>query len=145
MHFLHRIFIAIFATATFWSCDRVTDNGPIDGFWQLTQIVTNDNEKTTIYNAKEDNTRLAFQLELSQLSLATGVFSSTFSIKNNQLILSKLYRSAFATDSLLTDSDLANLAFYGIISESPVFDIVTLNKASLILRLNNKELHFRRY
>lgn len=145
MKHLQRILLIFSAIALFWSCDRLSDNGPIDGYWQLTQVVNLADEQTTTYNTKADNSSLTVHLELAQFHLPVGTFTSTFDLKDNQLILTKLYRSTFEQDTLLTDADLKELEFYGITSDTPVFEITTLNNSALILKINQKELYFRRY
>lgn len=144
---MHKIISKVFLIVLlygFFSCTRESDNGAIDGFWQLQEIrVTEENEKVTHIYPKD--IYWAFQLELAQINYIGRVYRSTFSLEKDFLCFNLLYYSTFGSDAPLAKDKLEELQMIGVTTASPKYKVLSLNAKVLILQNRNRELYFRKY
>ena len=127
---------------TLFSCDKMDENGKLDGNWQLIRWTDN-----TTGELKADNTSKIFytvKLELIQFkSKATGYYPylAFFSHQGDFLIIRNVFLNQANTDSIVA---LENLAQFGD-DGSGKFHIMTLSNKRMVLTNKQNRLTFRKY
>lgn len=126
------------------ACTRETDNGRIDGFWQLIEVRQTERQgQSKQFNPK--SVYFSFQLELMQIRNGSDTYSATFSFRQDSLFCDTLHYSTFGNDRPLEVDEISSLAHLGINTLTPSYRIATLNSHTLILQAANTSLTFRRY
>ncbi len=123
------------------SCDKLPENGKLDGMWQIMSInYAHDSEYDSLVDIKSQKVYLSFQLKLAQIrtgtfsnEVQTDVILSRFKYKGSSLSLYNFYRKGFAEDQLLTDSATTSLRCFGIDGISADFHIDKLNGSEMQL------------
>ena len=127
------LYMIIGVTLLLTGCDKeYSDNGHLDGFWQLTS---------------SPGITWSFQghiLELRDVNKVHQDIVMSFTREGNKLKLSAPYRVDRDLDDVaLEDADL--LVPYGIGSTSAEFNIVKLTSSHMVLDDTNNTLEFRKY
>ena len=139
---LYTIAICLFLTT---SCTfDVSDNGDLDGYWQLTAVDTLSNQKCV--NMCDSGIFWAVQFEKLVTSSVNPVSEIIFNFKQtpDSLTLSNpyvLYRDS--SDIKITNPD--GLRKYGVNNLEERFRIVRLDDSRMILETEMLRLNFRRY
>ena len=105
------------------SCDKMSDNGSLDGMWQIASVTYNNASRyDSTVDVKSEKAYLSFQLDLAQIKWlernvqGTSTFLSRFQREGDYLKLYDFYRHYRTTDSLFTEKDtllLTPLGFRG--------------------------------
>lgn len=125
------------------SCDKLPENGDLDGNWQLLTIEQHATGEVT--SVKEQKIFWAVQLKLMSYRGAANSYLSRFIHEADSLFLYNFYRHTRYEDYLLTDSSTTELAKLGIQGISGRYAIETLNKKSMVLNSINSRLVFRKF
>ena len=139
---LYIIAICLFLTT---SCTfEVSDNGDLDGYWQLSAVDTLSNQKCV--NMRDSGIFWAVQFEKLVTSSVNPVSEVIFDFKQtpDSLTLSNpyvLYRDS--SDIKITNTD--RLRKYGVNNLEERFRIVRLDDSRMILETELLRLNFRRY
>lgn len=138
-----------------FSCDKLPENGDLDGQWQLMQIEEfpeNSQDPSSVASKKESRIYWAFQLDLlsihSQLEALNGHTTYTvgrFQHHGGRLELPEFYIHFHNRDSLLTDPTTQALNFTGIRGNKASFKVEKLNSKSMILSSDFNRLTFRKF
>lgn len=125
------------------SCDKLPENGDLDGNWQLLTIEQHATGEVT--SVKDQKIFWVVQLKLMSYRGAANSYLSRFIHEGDSLFLYNFYRHTRYEDYLLTDSSTTELAKLGIQGISGRYAIETLNKKSMVLNSINSRLVFRKF
>lgn len=137
----------------FQGCDKMSDNGDLDGMWQLMSV----NYKTqsgydSLIDTKNYKAYLAFQLDLARFNwlnlYLTDISNSVifrFDDLGSKLKFHDFYIYYNDHDSLLTDSTTTLLNPLGIKGIEADFDVIEKNKDRLILQSDYALLSLRKF
>ena len=150
------IILLVFSITVLFSCDKMTDNGKLDGQWQLMSIkyknLPTDSTYSRIIPKKEEGIYWRFQLDLlmihtqySNLNGYTHKTTARFNDNGKQLDITETYINYFNKDSLLTDPNTRILSPIGIDGNAEKFNIDKLDKKRMILSTPVKQLVFRKF
>ena len=126
------------------SCDFVTsDNGDLDGMWQMTFM--EDQRTQEVTDARDKLVTWAFQGSLVQMnSVQIEEVTGEFSLEDNSLRIWNLNHFSHATgDTLMTDMPI--LRNLGIYSQNSSFHVLELSKSTLRLENDSVRISFRKY
>lgn len=153
----HLLTISLFSLAiggVWTSCDKLSDNGDLDGMWQLREMHTKASADEETYSQAADKRAekifWSFQLDLlsitSEASLNgyTGETVARFSYSGERLEITQTYIHYRDRDSLLTDPATTELQALGIRGNSASFAVRQLSKHSLILCSATDSLVFKK-
>lgn len=145
----------LFAMMACMACSdfHSSDNGPLDGFWQLAAVDTLPNGPTGV-DAKPTRVFWAVEGELLEMrDLRPNVGANRniffrFQLANDKLILSHpIINNRSVSDSIPADGTL--LRYYGLthLPQEPAETLMVekLNNGAMILRAEKLRLHFRKY
>lgn len=122
-----------------------SDNGHLDGFWQLTSV---DTLKTGIHtDMREQRIFWSVEFHLLQVHDVAGKFVPVifrFETAHSQLILRDPYIDNRETGDPAVD-DAVLLIPYGITAPADTFDILRLTSSHLTLQNKALRLAFRKY
>ncbi|MBQ0062673.1 MAG: lipocalin-like domain-containing protein [Prevotella sp.] len=144
IYFLNIIIMCIVASFAFSSCHlEASDNGDLDGFWQLTTVDTLSTGGTQ--EVKSAEIFWAFQFRLLQVrDINENRYNIRFKHENNMLKLYDPYRDKRESgDEKVTDP--AVLAKYGINALEELFTVECLDSEKMLLKSDKLRLIFRRY
>lgn len=139
---LYTIAICLFLTT---SCTfEVSDNGDLDGYWQLSAVDTLSNQQCV--NMRDSGIFWAIQYEklVARSVNPIGEVIFNFQKTTDLLILSNpyiLYRDS--SDIKITNPDV--LRKYGVNNIEEQFRIVSLDDSRMILETDMLRLNFRKY
>lgn len=121
------------------SCDKLPENGKLDGMWQLVQI---DTEEGSNHAVKEQRLYYSVQLKLITLRGMSGskYILGRFKHEGNTL---SLYD--FRTGGDEKPCSLEDLKPYGIYSAEPTFEVEKLTGSEMILKSEEATLYFRKF
>lgn len=151
--FLSVFSFIILTTFTTYSCDKVSDNGDLDGMWQFMTITyARNGVYDSTVNAKDYKAYLSFQLDLARISWrnvsitdATKNILCRFNHQGNTLQLHDFYLDFAASDSLITDANTLLLTPLGIKGNNVTFTVLEENKNSLILQSDYARIVLRKF
>lgn len=132
----------------FISCDKMPENGDLDGLWQLMEISDNGN----VRNTKADRLYCSFQLKLFMLGDPTEPrhYFGYFANNGNTIRFHNFtYRSNYSQDNqsedklMNDDEDLQTIAPWGFYSTDCTYSI-ELSSKILILRHDNLTITYRK-
>lgn len=136
------------------SCEKATDNGLIDGMWNLREIyskLSTDATKYTEYtDCRSKGIYWRFQLNLlyitskEALNGHTGETTARFNFTDSHLDITSTYVHYRDRDSLLTDPTTTELEALGIRGNATSYDVVRLTSHNLILRSASDSLIFHK-
>ena len=140
------LYIIIGIAILFTSCDKEeSDNGNLDGFWQMTLMSSKiDNSKSDM---RSSGITWSFQghiLELRDVKKSHQDIVMSFVSEDNKLSLSAPYRvDRDSDDAALKDADM--LIPYGISDTTETFSISELTSNRMVLDNAVMHLEFRKY
>lgn len=151
--FLSAFSFIILTTFTTYSCDKLSDNGDLDGMWQFMTITyARNGVYDSTVNAKDYKAYLSFQLDLARISWrnvaitdATKNILCRFNHQGNTLQLHDFYLDFAASDSLITDANTLLLTPLGIKGNNVTFTVLEENKNSLILQSDYARIVLRKF
>ena len=136
------IFISI-AICILCSCDKLDENGNLDGNWQLTEWrdlktdeVLETNETSKIYYTVKLN---LLKMQDFSLRVSATTYNSQFCVRGDSLVLTQSYSRPL--DNIVA---FDSLAAYGCPADGR-FKISTLTSTSLVLQTDNSRLSFRKF
>ena len=131
------------------SCDwETSDNGDLDGMWQITDV---DTLATGGHTAMKDSMMTwNFQGRILQVRKATGKLNNIYSLKfshdGDRLTLYDPYRvDRTVDDELLSDADVDVLRPFAINSLTEQFRVIELSGSSMVLQSSMLKVRFRKY
>lgn len=125
------------------SCDKIPENGDLDGNWQLLTI--EEHNSGEVVSVKEQKVFWAVQLKLIAYKGADNSYLSRFVYDGDSLFLYNFYRHTRYEDYLLTDSSTTELEKLGIHGISGRFAVESLDKKRMVLNSNDSRLVFRKF
>lgn len=141
-----------------YSCDKLPQNGDLDGMWHLQQTRNLNLAMQEDEDVSEGLIYWCVQLDLLQIKSkkrvmyrdeATGRNTYNafcrFEHKGTALYINKVYLSFDVTDSLLTNPDTRIMEPYGIVGCADTFHIEHLGSKQMILVSDDKRLVFRKF
>ena len=146
---MKRILTALCATVlTLTACDHFhfSDNGDLDGLWQLTQVDTLANGKTT--DAREQEIFWAVQANLLEMQKIhqeeqLAIFFH-FQLEGDRLTLfDPVADNRAISDSIVTD--VSTIWFYGLSHLRETLRVVELNNKRMTLESERLRMYFRKY
>lgn len=126
------------------SCTIVTsDNGDLDGFWQMTTM--EDLRTGVVTDVRENMVSWAFQGGLVQMnSMTREEVTGQFVLTDNYLKVWNLNQFTHQ-DGDTKIEDVKELYQFGIFELEQTFKVLELNKNTLRLQSDNYALNFRKY
>lgn len=138
--------IAIFLIVL--SCDHfhTSDNGLLDGYWQLTQVDTLKNDISV--DAKDNNIFWAVQANLLEVinyspNGPTNVFFRFEHWGDSLIIYNPVADQRNVQDSIVTD--VRTVEFYGLYNLREKLHILQLTNRNMTLQNERLRMHFRKY
>ena len=135
------------------ACDiHSSDNGALDGYWQLASIDTlggqsSDVREKRIFWAVQGNLLEMQNWSIEVPNAINPMLVYHFTLKNNQLTLSApiMYDRTdnSSNDSVVTD--VAVLRQYGLMHIATSFQVLQLSHSDMTLKTERQQLHFRKY
>lgn len=125
------------------SCEiHTSNNGDLDGFWQLSYVDTLATGGTT--DMRMEQISWAFQANLMELRNPHNVFIARFDHTGNSLTVYDVYYSQRDLgDVVVTDQSV--LYPFGIQSLREHFTIINLDDSDMTLQSADLRLHLRKY
>ena len=132
---------------TMTACDKLPENGDLDGQWQLTEIhdrqenVESDHSRC---NVREQRIYWNFQLRMLQICSPEGQYNAYFSHREGRLVIPEIYRKEQNNDIPLADPATTELEYTGIRGNTADFKVNRLGKRQMILTSETDSLVFRK-
>lgn len=123
------IMIAVAATA---SCRKVSDNGELDGMWQVTAIECDGNSVKP-----EEGLYYCFNLHTFNLQRGSRLTTANMSYDGRRVVLDFPYAT--------TDSAMAQLAQCGICHNPEEFVVEALDGRLMVLNCGVQRIRLRRF
>lgn len=138
------------------ACNKVPENGPLDGYWQLMEIASRqtptDTALTHVEPQKSRGIYWAFQLRLLEIRTTTGALNGhtsqtmgRFRFTGDRLAITQLYIHYRASDSLVTDPATTAFEPLGITGCADTFRVERLDGHQMVLRSQDRRLTFRKF
>ncbi len=149
------IFLSLIAVLLFSACDKLPENGDLDGMWQLMTV-----EKTgeSAENVKAKKLFYSFQLDLVQFNDATMPYGTPFCYAYFKHKGNTMYFHTLCKPSMNESEKDDNVPFtreeieveqvmapWGIYSLTPRFEVLKLNSNAMILQSDYAILTFRKF
>jgi hypothetical protein len=144
--YLLPLFACLFPLLLLSSCElHVSDNGQLDGWWQLTQVDTLATNGSA--PMKESKLFWAVQgrmLEMQNMEVGGPNVIFRFSLSHDTLrVWDPICDNRSISDSIVTD--LTTLRPYGVLHLADTFRVEALTSDKMLLRNRAYRLHFRAY
>ena len=129
---------------------NTSDNGKLDGFWQMTQMDTLETNRSgdvrdlKIFWAVQGKMLEMRDLHDTDVTLCHEKVNFRFRLENGKLYLSE----PIANNRPISDSIIANpatVAFYGLSSLEQVLDVVQMESNKMTLQTELYRMYFRKY
>lgn len=154
-HILHLLLIFTAALTTATSCEKMSDNGKLDGMWHLQEIYSRPRSATNVgYTERQDVSDAgiywSFQLQLLQIkskAFLNGETSETmarFNYSDTHLDITQTYIHYRDRDELITDSQSQKLVPLGIRGNASSFRIDRLTDHRMVLCSDMDSLVFHK-
>ncbi len=140
------------------ACDKMPENGELDGMWHLQEMTDLTEEAAEPQDVRAKQFYWSFQLNLLQIYSVTDVLYRNeltgeytyraycrFSKTGTSLNVSEVYVHFDSRDSLLTDPATPLMHRYGIMGNADNFSIEQLNSKRMILVSDERRLVFRKF
>ncbi len=144
----------MFFLALLGACEKVSDNGELDGLWHLTTITDTEGHVNDVSSYQRF---WAFQLDLMNLRSHTENIIpnykealARFQVKGSKLCITDIYLHPWADrinadDSLVVDESTNVFQIFGIWGCRDTFDIQCLTSSTMQLKSNHAQLSFRKF
>ena len=149
---MKKLYLLIIAACfSFVSCDLETsDNGDLDGLWQLRTIEKlKTGEKT---DGRQNSVRWSFQADMLMIDADTSLpfyeIICRFEHDNQTLQVTDPHFSGRFVEDVNDDpivTDPEDLKIYGLYKLAESFKVLELNCDDMILESDSVRLHFRKY
>lgn len=137
-----RYLLLALAACLFAGCEvHTSDNGDLDGYWQMTQLDSLASGK--IQNMKGSGIFYAVYVHLFQVQGAGNTVTFRFKHEGDSLFLSAPYVDYGLNDQPL--EDVSVLRPYGINNLEEKFCVEALSKDKMILKSKELRIYFRKY
>lgn len=132
------IFIACLVMLTSFSCDRMDDNGPFEGYWHLVSC-----EGGTSSLAPNSDITWGVRNELIQMNDLRGslYYYCTFRRTDHQLELLEAFENDGTND---TKIELSMIPAQFWIPDNGKFEIIELNSHRMVIKSPKATLHFKK-
>ncbi len=138
------------------ACNKVPENGPLDGQWQLMEIATRETPDDAAFShseaQKDKGIYWSFQLRLLSIRTHTGPLNGhtsetvgRFRYLADRLAVTELYIHFRSRDSLVTDPATTAFEPLGITGCADTFQIERLDGEQMVLRSQDRRLTFRKF
>lgn len=144
---MKKILYLMLLTIALAACDKLPENGDLDGQWQLTELHERHHtgpEDNGQYDVREQRIYWNFQLRMLQIQTTVGQYNAYFSHLDNRLVIPEIYRKEQNNDIPLTDPTTTELAYTGIRGNTANFKVNKLGKRQMILTSETDSLVFRK-
>lgn len=138
--------LAIFA---FVACDKMPENGDLDGQWQMTNIKHLDHDAPS--DTLKGKVYWNFQLKLLSIYTPDDLHNQgsnytfcRFQVKGDSLHITKSYVHSMNTDLEMEDG-VTYLDVVGLHNNRESYAIQTLTDSRMVLRSDYHELEFRKW
>lgn len=158
----HTISTALILLVISWctACDKMPDNGQLDGMWQLMSIETADGQ---IQDVKEQQHYWSFRLRLVQFTASRAIdgdkFYAHFSREEGNIVMTDFCQEArYETDSddnaWISSEDAEILHPWGVYGEADennsqkikaTYRVEALSDTRLVLKSNQARLTLRKF
>lgn len=153
------LFICILSSFLLNSCDKLPDNGKLDGMWQLTSIEKNGKIEDVKAKAKYWSVRLRLFQYSSNRSMNSQVYYSHFTKEGSTLVLRDFCTQA-SYEKEGDDNEWISIDESSILNEwglyftpdasnnkkvTSTFHIAELTNSSMILTTDSTKLTFRKF
>lgn len=143
---MKKIIIALTALLMLVACDiETSDNGNLDGFWQLKTVENIDTHEKT--DRRADCCMWSVQGKMIQLSRTQGMGADYMFSFEHQYGTLRLYDARYLnrweSDPLLEELD--GLPLYGITALEETFEVEQLTGSTMVLKSGSQRLYFRKY
>ena len=157
------LFLVALLPFTFAGCDKISDNGALDGMWQIMSVAYNSNYSeqdttlTTVYDSVSDKrvykAYLSFQLDLAKIhwleinieAPQTNKVLCRFERGKGTLRLYQLYWNQPDQDISITDEEAPRLSPFGIHRTDETFEVVTLTHENMVLQSRYARITLRKF
>ena len=144
-------------------CDKMSDNGALDGMWQIMSVSYNSNYSETdstqadayniITDTKKYKVYLSFQLNLARLhwldtyieSSKTNIVLCRFTRGKAELRLHQFYWDCVDHNIELTDEEATHLSPFGFHQTDETFKVIQLTHKSMILQSRYARIFLRKF
>lgn len=141
--------ILLFTLAMFTACDKLPENGDLDGMWQLMEI----SEGGTVKNIKDSNIYCSFQLKLFMLGSkkdGSRAYFGYFEHKGNAIrFYNFTFRSNYSEESnedkLMTEKDIDVIRPWGFYSTDCTFEVKELTSSRLVITKDKTTITYRKF
>ncbi len=132
------------------ACDKLPENGDLDGYWQVTEVqFCHDGEYDSIVAMKDRKIFWAVQLKLLSITGITNNQSNEtlcrFSHEGDQLWITSMYVHLRSEDILIEDSTFSALRDTGIDGNQAQFQVEALDDNRMQLRSDFARILFRKF
>lgn len=141
---IRNIFLIAALVLTITSCEiEMSNNGDLDGLWQMTEMKIDDNP---VKDMRNTGTVIGVQFRLMNIRNSVGGndLYCRFVHEGNTLRIYD-FRIRIHDVSDLPVEDVSMLSEYGIFSLDETFKIETLSESYMVLRSSRSLLKFRKY
>ena len=144
------LYIIAIACIIFTACDfETSNNGDLDGFWQLSQVDTLSTGNST--DMRHSDIYWSVQVNILEIRIGLDRIMYRFENSGGKLrIWDPIANDRQITDSIVTDNSLmlksgvtATPGTGGVLEST--FNIETLNSDRMVLRNETYRLHLRKY
>lgn len=148
---MKKIFSMIAALMVLTACElHTSDNGDLDGFWQLTQMDTlstnrsGDVRSMKIFWAVQGDMLEMRDLHTYDVEEQHEMLNFRFRLEQGRLYLTEpIANDRDISDSIVTST--ATVAFYGLSRTDEVLDVVQLSAEKMTLQTELYRMYFRKY
>ena len=140
---MKKLFILLAACAAIASCDIVTsDNGDLDGFWQMTGVDT----LSTGNHAETKENRVFWAVQANLLRTMSDSYNVLFRFEHtaDSLTLHDPYIDKRDSSDIKVE-DVSLLTPFGVNNLREGYSVLELSGSSMILQSETLRLYFRKY
>lgn len=146
----HLLLLSLCTFFLLLSCDKLPENGKLDGWWQVTEVqFARNGVYDSIVPMKDRKIFWAVQLKLISITgISNGTTSETlcrFHYSGDRLQLTEMYVHHRDRDDRITDSAFDKLKDTGIDSNQADFTIEALDSKHMQLKSDFARIVFRKF
>lgn len=161
---LIKSFIVALLLISFSGCDKMSDNGALDGMWQIMSVAYNSNysgtnsTKAEVFDfinetdAKKYKAYLSFQLDLAKLHWLdtyiegpNNIVLCRFTRGKSELRFHQFYWDCVDHNIKLTDEEATRLSPFGFHQTDETFKVIQLTHKSMILQSKYARIVLRKF
>ena len=159
---LIKTFIVALFLISFSGCDKISDNGALDGMWQIMSVAYNSNYSETdstqatayenVNDTKKYKVYLSFQLDLAKLHWLdtyiegpNNIVLCRFTRGKSELRFHHFYWDCVDHNIELTDEEATRLSPFGFHKTDETFKVIQLTHKSMILQSRYARIVLRKF